>query len=308
MFEEILTTVDPTFPVGTALDPASPSYTPGGALDYLRKRFPELDALADIYVEACLEYMELRRVSRVGFSKMWFYARRFFSRKHGHTKVVRKRVPAFLPWDEPFNVAEHTLFVANEITLFEEIFGKYIPILYHYQPQWHEMVKAALDHDVGEIVTSDLADDGSHDLVKKAKNERRAYQNYVRNFPKEMQDRRKERFGSVNDQCDEVKLFDKEEFLISIAYCREHCFEGDMTHSRYLSKSDKEYCERTGSRRCLDTVYASMLDHYRMKPWLPFFMLITEALYRNYYNSDFDPLVDNYVPGCPPPGVRTFYF
>ncbi|MBQ2638223.1 hypothetical protein IJF89_00900 [Candidatus Saccharibacteria bacterium] len=276
-------------------------------LGYLRQVIPNFDWRCELFVQKWLTLMEQRRVERSGYWKMWFYT---VTRKFG--KARRKfRLPRMklLPWATPFTDADHVFGLCNAVMLFRDLFGDYVPIVFGYAPDWYDLMERVLLHEVGEIPIGDWEDDGSHDLEEKWLLEWGYFCDFIEDFPREPRMRHKGQYLSVNQEGDEAKLFDKEAFLLGIIYAHVHDFDGDMTHPWALSKDDKVLMRKTKSKRCLDNMYAGMLERYGQKPWMPFFAGINEAAYRLYYTAPSDSLVEEgYEPGQVPAGVKQFYY
>lgn len=274
-------------------------------LDDLRRVIPNFDALCQLFVDKWLVMMELRRVLRMGYWKLWSYKVAVRVKKKLHVR----RIPCekFLPWNTPFTDADHVYGLGCAVILFRDIFGDFIPHIYNYQPQWYELMEKTFIHELGEIRIGDWEDDGSHDLRLKAQLENEFFNEFIADFPRSAKQRHVQQFADASEDDDEFKVFDKEAFLLGNIYARVHDFEGDMTHRRNLSAQDREIMKRTGSKRCVDNIYAGMLERFTCNPLMPFFMGINEAAYAKYYNEETDPLVENYEPGEVPPGVKEFY-
>lgn len=274
-------------------------------LDDLRRVIPNFDALCQLFVDKWLVMMELRRVLRMGYWKLWFY--KVIRRVKKKLRIRRIRRQKFLPWNTPFTDADHIYGLGCAIILFRDMFGDFIPHIYNYQPQWYELIEKAFMHELGEIRIGDWEDDGSHDLKLKAQLEDEFFEAFIADFPRGAKQRHRQQFAEASEDSDEFKIFDKEAFLLGNVYARVHDFEGDMTHRRNLSEQDREAMKQTGSKRCIDNIYAGMLERFVRHPFMPFFMGINEAAYAKYYNKATDVLVKNYEPGKVPPGVKELY-
>ena len=259
---------------------------------YLRDQIPDFDKRCRNFWMAWKKMMEQRTVTRMGYTRM-----RFFK---------DDTIGMFLPDDVPFNDAEHVFGMVNAIILFRDFFGKYIPYLFEFQPDWLEYIEQAVFHEIGEITIGDWVDDGSNDRDKKDHLEQAAFDAFMHYFPETAQEKHQRQFADLRDGRTNMKLFDKEAFLLGIAYYKSKGISGNLKDKDGITEQDRSSCEEIQSYRSFDNVFAGILRKYRRHSFLPFIVGINEAIYAIEYNED-DPLVTNCTPGKPPPGVRNLY-
>jgi len=260
-------------------------------LAYLRDVIPDFDERCKNFYLAWRYMMNQRIVTRMGYVKMHFY---------------KKLFKPFLPASMPMTDADHVFGLVNAVILFKDFFGDFIPYLYGYAPQWLDHIEEVVFHEIGEIEIGDWTDDGACDTNKKDELEQEAFNKFMEIFPAEARNRHLRQFADLRDRKTMTKLFDKEAFILGFAYFKSKGIVGSMLRKRGITKRDRDYCRKTGSKRAFDNAYAHMLDAYKGEPFLPFFVGINEAIYAVEYN-EFDPLVKDCTPGVPPPGVKKFY-
>lgn len=262
------------------------------SMRYLREQIPDFDERCRNFWLAWKKMMDQRTVTRMGYVKMHFYK--------------DNTIESFLPGEMPFNDAEHVFGLVNAVILFRDFFGKYIPILYGFQPDWLGYIEEVSFHEIGETAIGDWTDDGGHDRKKKDSLEQTAFDGLMQFFPKEAQDRHQRQFADLRDAKTEMKLFDKEAFMLGIAYFKSKGIAGNLKHKDGITKQDKSSCRQTRSYRSFDNIFADMLRRFRNFTFLPFIVGINEAIYAEEY-KEVDPLVKDCTPGAPPPGVRKLY-
>ena len=219
---------------------------------------------------------------------------------------------ARLERDSQVNDLEHIGWLVNLVTIFEDFFGVYYPRLYNFQPQWHAIMHGVIFHEIGEIELGDLTDDGTFDRRQKDKAEWEAFESFMTGFPPDAAKRHLQEFAEVQDAIDIKYVFDKAAFLFAHGFYK-HYFnvQGSADEKSKgpwkISEQDLAYCEKIGSPRAVDLVYAHFLDHTRkIQAPRPFFIGMAEAMYKLDFNY-FDERVRGCVPGEVPPGVKQFY-
>ena len=258
----------------------------------LREQIPDFDERCRKFWLAWKQMMDQRLVARMGYVKMHFYA--------------DESVQPFLPPEKPINDAEHVFGLVNAVMLFREFFGKYIPYLCGYQPDWLGYIEQVIIHEIGEVKIGDWTDDGGSDRDEKDRLEQAALDNYLRLFPMESQEKYQRQFTDLRDGNTNMKLFDKEAFLLGIAYYKSKGIVGSLKNKNDLTDQDRANCERTKSYRPFDNIFADLLMRYRNFSFLPFIVGINEAIYAEEY-SEYDSSVTDCIPGAPPASVRSLY-
>ena len=258
----------------------------------LRKVIPGFDERCRNFYLSWKYMMEQRKVTRMGCVKMHFY-------KH-------RTVQSFLPWSMPINDAEHVFGMMNAVVLFRDFFGEYIPKLYGFQPDWMEYIEQAMFHEIGEITIGDWTDDGGHDRQKKDRLEQYAFDEFMRPFPEQAQRRHQREFADLRDGKTNMKLFDKEAFLLEIAYFKSKGVCGSLKRKTGITEQDKRSCKLLQSYRPFDIIFVDMLNRFRSYGFLPFIVGINEAIYAIEFN-EIDPLVKDCVPGIPPARLKALY-
>ena len=276
------------------------------SLQELREIIPNFDLLCENNVMAWIYKMEQHSVVRMGYEKMDHF--------HGKydglfvKKVIHGQLVYFLPDDFPFLDDSHCFGLTNDVLLFKDYFGGFIPRLYGFQPDWLEIIQTLSEHETSEPKIGDWTDDQGHDAGLKDSLELQIYENQLLPFyPKQVREERRKQFIALQQRATLAKVFDKMAFIRGIVYYKAHGVTGSLEHKLGITDADKEMTKLTGSMRPIDNIYADFLQKFRQtQPLLPFFMGIVEAAYRLFYN-EMDKSVRGCVPGEVPPGVKQFY-
>lgn len=261
-------------------------------LKITRNRIPDFDERCRNFYRAWKHAIDLRLVKRMGYVKMGFFN--------------DPEMLLFFPNSRELDDAIHVLGMVYAVVFFRDFFGDYIPPMYGESVQWLDHVEEALMHEIGEVTIGDWTEDGSYNANEKDALEQKAFDEFMRFFPPEAQERHQKQFADVRDNRTIVKLFDKVAFILGIGYLKSKGIVGDMHVKRGLTDQDRALCEETGSERAIDNMFAHLLKHYRNTSKLPFFVGIIEAVYAEEY-QELDPLVKDCIPGAPPPGVKKLY-
>ncbi|MBR3320307.1 hypothetical protein IKG20_03325 [Candidatus Saccharibacteria bacterium] len=266
-------------------------------VDELRERFPGIDAkFTNAYLK--LRYTGLQKyVPRMGYSKF------------GMTPYIPEG--ARLHPNLQVSDADHICWLVNLVTIFEDFFGPYFPILYNYQPQWHSIMHGMIFHEIGEIEIGDLTDDGSFNREEKESLELQTFANFMDEFPEEAAKRHFCEFTEVQAAQDIKYCFDKGAFVFAHGFFKHYFDIQGNSDSKItlwpVSAQDMNYRKKIGSPRAVDLIFAHFLEHTQKIPEpRPFFIGMAEAMYRIDFN-EYDPRVEGCVPGEVPPGVKQFY-
>lgn len=259
----------------------------------LREGVPDFDKRCRNFWLAWKKMMDQRNVVRMGYVKMRFY--------------TDETIKEFLPEERPFTDADHVFGLINAVILFRIFFGVSIPWFYGFQPDWLEYTEQVAFHEIGETVIGDWTDDGSNDRKEKDHLEQKAFDDFLSLLPEAAREKYQRQFVDLRDGNTDMKLFDKEAFILGIAYFKSKGISGNLAHKDGITDQDKASCEEIKSYRAIDHVFADILRRFRNFSFLPFIVGINEAIYAEEYNDVDDPLVTNYTPGMPPPGVTNLY-
>ena len=287
------------------------------ALEDLRQVIPNFDKRCENYVLAWNKQMDQRLVVRMGYWKMNFYGDKYdslFVKKESNSAGETSGCPLlFMPDDFPFTDADHVFGLGNSVILFKDNFGEFIPHLYLYQPDWLDVMEQVFFHETSEPKIGDWTQDGSYNTEIKDRLEQEEFDKLMELYPKHWRPRHQAQYAKVRDEYGIGKLFDKQGFIQGIVYAKAKALEnkrefaGSLLRKVGATEQDGKLCERTGSKRPIDNIYAGMLMSFKGKTeLLPFFMGINEAAYRLFFN-EYDPDVRGCVPGEVPPGVKQFY-
>lgn len=256
-------------------------------VEELRELIPNFDERCLLVYQRWRYAMIQKYVPRMGYVKFGVYG-------------LENTASGLLSPETPISDSDHIFALVVLVRIYEDVFGKFYPRLFMYQPDWCNVMAGLINHELGEIEIGDLTDDGTYNKVEKDRIETKVFDDYMRGFDADVQRARKAEFSEVQNGKDIKKLFDKVVFVLAQGFLKHHFnLEGSMDYKGqnfYLSNQDRRYVEATGSTRPVDNLFAHFLDISRdLTVSRGFFIGIIEAMYREDYGGKI------------PDGVKRFY-
>lgn len=255
-------------------------------LEALREAIPGFDDKCFLLYERWKYTLIQKYVPRNGYVRF------------GMWKLDTDRMTGLLKSNSPVSDADHVFALMNLVLCYRDIFGKYYPPLFGFQPQWDSIMCGLIYHEIGEIEIGDLVDDGSTDRKLKDKLESKVFDSFMTGFDDDVQRARKREFAELQDGTDIKKLFDKAVFVLAQGFFKwmfnlEGGMDYKLTHYA-LSRQDKEFMRLTKSSRPVDNLYAHFLSVSQGHISRGFFMGTIEAMYRQDFGCEVPETVKQF--------------
>lgn len=216
------------------------------------------------FFRAYTRYMELDSVIRAGFALWGVYG------KTDYTSIEEDRKQSDL---------EHCAgmsFLATMLPI-------YYPGIYPLEEVWKYQLVTIL-HELGEIDTGDIPDDGRRDPVEKDLREREYVFRYINiHFPKEYQEIGKKLFVEMQDKSTAfgktAYLIDKIDAVLRGFAYELHAKYGKISKKPYKTERDSSECAFTGVENLADNWLCGLFDRINHKdyPNLGIFLEICQS-------------------------------
>ena len=198
-----------------------------------------------------------------------------------------------LPGDMIITDSDHGFMLLQLTGIMEDFYGPYVPVIFKFQPQWHQIDKDLKDHEVDENVIGDWTDNDHSKRELKARMEWKLHLDWVKGFPQAVAEHKLNRFTLFQARKIEGYALDKAIFVLAQGILKHHFgIVGNYDEKPGLyepTPDDLGWRELTGSDRVVDNLYAHFLHNTRgLSAFRTFLIFMIEEMYAREF--------DGYIP------------